>query len=104
MWIPLKQTVTVVKPSSTDGWGVEVPGKTAVLKARVSEETRVVKNRHGEEAVSSMTIYLDRLADVTYDDTIQYTNELGVEIKRKPISIQPKRWINGKAVLTEVNV
>ncbi|MEK4360810.1 hypothetical protein NYE48_27775 [Paenibacillus sp. FSL M7-1455] len=51
-----------------------------------------------------MTIYLDRLADVTYDDTIQYTNELGVEIKRKPISIQPKRWINGKAVLTEVNV
>lgn len=100
----LKQTVTVTKPASRDGWGVLIPGKSVDLRARVSEETRVVTNNLGEEAVSSMTIYLDKMADVSYDDTITYTNELGVEIKRKPISIQPKRFINGKAIITEVYV
>lgn len=51
-----------------------------------------------------MTIYLDKLADVSYDDEITYTNELGVTIKRKPIAIQPKRGLSGKALITEVNV
>lgn len=102
--IPLNQTVTVTKPSSTDGWGVPIPGSIAVLKARVSEGTRVVTNRYGDEAVSSMTVFLDKLADVAYDDTITFTNELGVTIERTPISIQPKRGVNGKAILTEVFV
>lgn len=103
-WIPLKQTVIITKPASKDGWGVVIPGVSTIVKARVSEETRVIKNNLGEEAVSNMTIYLNRLADVSYDDTITFTNELGVTINRKPMLIQPKRWINGKAVLTEVYV
>lgn len=102
--VPLKQTVTVTKPAFADGWGVLIPGAANVLKARVSEGTRVVTNRYGDEAVSSMTVLLDKLADVSYDDTITYTNELGVTIERTPISIQPKRGINGKAILTEVFV
>lgn len=102
--IPLRQTVYITKPAYTDGWGVVIPGVTTIHKARVSEETRVVKNNLGKEAVSSMTIFLDKLADVSYDDTITYTNELGVKIERKPISIQPKRNISGRAILTEVFV
>ncbi|MEK3776851.1 hypothetical protein MHB85_20320 [Paenibacillus sp. FSL K6-4396] len=51
-----------------------------------------------------MTILLDKLPDITYDDTITYTNELGVTIARKPVAIKPRRMLSGRPVLTEVNV
>lgn len=102
--IPLKQSVIVTKPAGVDGWGVAIPGATTTLSARVSERTHKVNNQLGEESLSSMTVYLDKLADISYDDVITYTNELGVEIVRKPIAIEPKRGLNGKALLTEVHV
>lgn len=102
--IPLKQTITVSKATVSDGWGGRVPGATLTLKARVSEETNVVTNQAGEEAVTSLRITLDKLADISYDDAITYTNELGVTVTRSPVKIEPKRGLNGKALLTEVYV
>jgi hypothetical protein len=100
----MRQTVHVTKAGVSDGWGQPMPGETVEYKARVTDEVKVVKNNLGKEAVSSMTILIDKLPDISYDDTITYTNELGVEIKRKPIAIQPKRMLSGRAVITEVNV
>lgn len=102
--IPLKQTVIVTKPGTSDGWGGAVPGAKVMYKARVTDETKIVKNRLGEEAVSSMTIIFDKLPDIRYDDVITYTNELGDTIERTPLAIEPKRMLNGKPIITEVYV
>lgn len=102
--IPLKQTIVVTKADGSDGWGGTVPGEEITFKARVTESTKIVTNKAGEEAVASLHILLDKLADISYDDVITYTNELDVTVTRGPLKIGVKRGIGGKAVLTEVFV
>ncbi|MGF9711627.1 hypothetical protein [Paenibacillus naphthalenovorans] len=102
--IPMKQTVTVTKAGASDGWGKTAPGADITYKARVVEETNVVTNQAGEEAVASLRITFDKLPDITYDDAITYTNELGVTVKRPPVSIKVKRGMGGKPLITEVYV
>ncbi|WP_339273724.1 hypothetical protein MKY59_21340 [Paenibacillus sp. FSL W8-0426] len=102
--VAMKQRITVTKAGTSDGWGDVTEGAIVEYKARVTEETKTVVNSYGEEAVSSMTILLDKLPDISYDDTITYENELGVRIERKPIAIKPCRMLSGRAVITEVNV
>lgn len=102
--VPMKQIITVNKAAGTDGWGDVVAGDILTLKARVVEETKVITASSGREAVTSLHITLDKLAEVTYDDTITFTNENGVTVERKPLSITVKRGISGKPILTEVYV
>lgn len=103
--IPLKQRVIVRPPDGLpDKWGQTKPTDPVEYRARVSEEIRVVTNQYGEEAVASMTIYFDKLPDISYDHVIEYENEIGVKIARKPVSIEVKRHINGKPLLTLVGV
>lgn len=102
--IPLRQTITVTKAGESDGWGGVNGDADFTLPARVSEEMNTVTNQVGEEAVTTLRIYLDRLPDITYDDVITYTNELDVTVARKPVKIEVKRSIGGKALLTEVYV
>lgn len=102
--VPLKQNVTITKPGADDGWGGTTPGAVIPYKARVTEETNVVTNQYGEEATTSLRIILDKLPEISYDDVILYENELGVKVERKPVSIEVKRGLNGKALLTEVFV
>ncbi|MEW9697947.1 hypothetical protein [Paenibacillus sp. SI8] len=102
--IPLKQSVIITKAGSSDGWGGVVDGGPVTLKARVVEETKVITASNGQEAVTSLRVTLDKLANVSYDDTITYTNENGVTVTRKPLGIEVKRGIGGKPLLTEVFV
>ncbi len=102
--IPMKQTVIVTKAGALDGWAEPTPGEEITYKARVTEETNVVTNELGKEAVAKLRITLDKLADISYDDVITYTNELDVTVKRKPLSIAPKRMLNARAIVTEVYV
>lgn len=102
--VPLRQTVTITKAGVIDDWGDVVPGDELTLKARVTEETKTIPASTGLEAVTALKIYLGKLADISYDDTITYTNENGVTVVRKPITIDVKRGLNGKALLTEVYV
>lgn len=102
--IPLKQSVTITRPGLDSGWGHAAPGEVIPLKARVVEETRVVKNEVGEEVISSMSAIFDKLPSISYGDILTFTNEFGVTVSRKPLSIEPRRGISGKAVLTEVFV
>lgn len=100
--IPLKQEVTIHRGGSTDDWGYPLPGEIITYKARVDEKTEVVQNQAGEEVVTGVQIWLDKLADIRYSDEICYIDELERETKRKPVKIEPVRGINGKAVLTTV--
>lgn len=100
--IPLKQSVTVERYLDDDEWGENGTMLTFDLKCRVDEGAKLVKDRAGNEVVSSAQILFNKLADVRFDDYVVYTNELGVTVREKPIAISPIRMINGKAALTEV--
>lgn len=100
--IPLRQKITVYKSGGIDEWGYEVPGETIEMNARVDEITEVVTNFAGEEAVTGVQVTLNKMAGIHYNDEISYTDELGRNIKRKPVKIEPIRGINGKAILTVV--
>lgn len=111
--IPMKQTVTVIPTSKENDWGEAVPGEPYTLKCRIQEgEKRVtgasniggVHRREAEEVVSVAQFYFDKLALIKHGDTIEYTNESGVIYRYTPISIEIKRSLSGKPVLTVVNV
>ncbi|QIG62525.1 hypothetical protein [Sporosarcina phage Lietuvens] len=100
--IPLKQRAIIHKPGEENEWG-EVAGLPPItLKCRADERTDIVKNNLGQEVVSGVQLMFDKLPDIAYDDVIEYTNELGVTVKRKPVKIEPIRMVNGKTTLTQV--
>ena len=100
--IPLKQTVLIHKPAIVDDWGEVTAHPPITLKCRADEKTEVVKNPQGAEVVSGVQLMFDKLPAISYDDVIEYTNEIGVAVKRKPVKIEPIRMPNGKPTLTAV--
>lgn len=100
--IPLKQTATIYKPDIVDDWGEVTSHPPITLKCRADEKTVVTKNPQGAEVVSSVQLMFDKLPAISYDDVIEYKNELDVTIKRKPENIEPIRMISGKPTLTQV--
>jgi len=100
--LPMKQTVKITRPGVVDEWGEGGAPTVFTLKCRVDETTKVVQNQFGEQVVAGMEIMFDKLANVRYSDVIEYTDELGVTVKRNPIKIEPVRMINGKAAMTAV--
>ncbi|MBU5211069.1 hypothetical protein MHI39_20195 [Heyndrickxia sp. FSL K6-6286] len=101
--IPLKQIITVIRKGEPDRWGNSTE-ETFVLKCRVDEGSKLVRNTLGQEVVAGMEITLDKLADIRYTDEIEYTDELNRTIKKAPIKIEVIRWISGKPKLTVVYV
>jgi hypothetical protein len=111
--IPMKQTIILQLPGTTDDWGETIPGERKTYKCRLQEGTKLVRATtnsggvHGvgtEEVVSSAQVYLDKLVDVPLDATLEYTDENGKLHIYHPISIEVKRGLNGKALMTIVNV
>lgn len=100
--IPLKQTATIRKPDEVDKWGNVTPSEPFDLNCRADEVTEVVKNQLGNEVVSSVQLLFDKIPNISYDDEIEFTNELDVTIRRKPVNIEPYRMPNGKPTLTAV--
>lgn len=101
--LPLKQTVILKRKGEVDRWGNEItPPVEKPMKCRIDEGSKVVQNSLGEEVVAGMEITFDKLADIQYTDTLEYTNELGKTIVRNPIRVEVVRAINGKPLLTVV--
>lgn len=105
--IPLNNEITVTRGGDIDDWGNPTASVIFSLKCRVDEGSKVTVSKSGgmntsETVVASAKIIFDKLEDIQYTDEIAFTNELGQTIKRKPISINVKRMINGKPILTEV--
>lgn len=99
--VPLKQTVTIKRFGEPDRWG-EATETSFTLKCRVDESSQLVQNQLGDEVVAGMEITFDKLADIRYEDKIQYTNELGFTLERNPKRIEVVRMPSGKPSLTVV--
>lgn len=102
--IPLKHTVTILKAGVEDDWGIPQPGTAINYKCRIDYQTEKVTKADGEEAVASATILIKGLQDVSYGDTVQWTDALNKTYKRKPIQIVPITDLDGKVLFTKVVV
>jgi hypothetical protein len=108
--IPLNQEVQVHKRSDGDAgldeWGNMIPNEPITLKARVDEGSFVTTDKEstqtGKVAVAQVRVLLEGLADIGYDDEVEFVNELGYVVKKKPIRISVKRNFASKPELTEV--
>lgn len=111
--IPLKQTITVIRPQGQDDYGRPLEPIRLEVKCRFEEGSKAVRRYSSiaganqtmsEEVVSSATITLDKLADINYSDDIEYTNEAGHVTLYSPLKIDITRNIAGKPIMTEVYV
>lgn len=101
--VPMKQTV-IRKRKTGDEWDGTLTESNTPMKCRFSEGTKLVTSLNGDEVVSTAAIYFDKLADVKPTDTFEFTNEANVTRSYIPISIEIKRGLNGKPMLTVVSV
>ncbi|MGM1023547.1 MAG: hypothetical protein ACQEXV_24175 [Bacillota bacterium] len=108
--IPLRQTVTIKsKLGTTDRFNRVEYGPPISYKCRIVEKSTLVRTKSlgyttGAEAVSSAQIMLDKFVAVSMDDEISYTDEAGNARHYQPLTIEVKRGLNGKALLTVVYV
>lgn len=108
--IPLKQTVTIKHATgATDRFNRPDYGSPVSLKCRFQESAKLVRTRSmgmttSAEAVSSAQITLGGFVSITMDDEISFTDEAGKTQSYKPLSVEVKRGLNGKALLTIVYV
>lgn len=116
--VPLKNPATIT-PIIRDEWERDVEGTPYTLKCRIQEGTKLVRSAsdtngvHGvtaQETVSTAQLYFDKLArapngePIKLTDKFTITDEYGNTRTYTPISIEIKRGLNGKALLTVVNV
>ncbi|MEK5396021.1 hypothetical protein [Paenibacillus sp. FSL K6-2859] len=103
--IPLRQTVIITPVGGFDpDYNEPIPGVPYAVKCRFSEGVKLVRNQHGAEVASVGTFIFDKLPDISLSDTFTYTNELLAETTYTPIAISVKRALNGKPLITEVDV
>jgi hypothetical protein len=113
--IPLKQTVRIKRPGTVDKWGNPTAPTQFTLPCRIVEGVKLTRRMssvgtggtvavNAEEVVSTAQIFFDKLADIQLTDEIYYTDDNGKTRLYKPLSIEVKRGLNGKALLTVVNV
>lgn len=101
--IPLRQTVTVRKPAGLDAWGEPLLGQEQAYRCRIDSTSEVVVTRDGKEVVSRATILIKGVADVGYDDQLEWSDELGHQVER-PVNISVLRDFGGKPLFTKVVV
>jgi len=106
-YFPTKQTITITRGTGElDIFGKRTGEEIFTKKCRAIEGSHLTVDKTvqaaGATIVCDLKILLDKLADITYDDDIEYINELGTIYRGKPKSIKVQRDFGGKAVLTEV--
>lgn len=111
--IPLKQTITVYPAGNGDDPWNAAPPDPYTLKCRIQEGTKLTRRATSSggvstldsgEVVSTAQIYLDKLANIGETDEIEYEDENGLVRRYYPLSVEVKRNLAGKPILTVVNV
>ena len=105
--VPLKQTVTRRRAvGDLDMWGKPEGIEETELKCRAVEGSHTTTDRnsqmHGATIVVDLKLLLDKLADIGYEDEIEYVNEAGTIYKGNPKNITIQRDFTGKPLLTVV--
>lgn len=103
-WVPMKDEIKITKIEGIDGWGEPIWGETLEVKGRISEQTKLVINKNGEEIAARYTIYFAPNVIINYGDKIEFTDSSGLEISGEPISIKAIKDFGGKVILRKVSL
>ncbi|MCU5554821.1 hypothetical protein OCB15_17925 [Bacillus cereus] len=107
--VPMKQTVTRYRQvGDLDIWGKPEKIEETALKCRAVEGSHAITDRssqmHGATIVVDLKLMFDKLADIQYDDKLEYVNESGTAYKGSPRNITVQRDFSGKPLITVVYV
>ncbi|SCV23882.1 Uncharacterized protein BCRIVMBC845_06479 [Bacillus cereus] len=107
--VPMKQIVTRYRQvGDLDIWGKPEKVEETTLKCRAVEGSHTTTDRNsqvqGATIVVDLKLMLDKLADITYDDKIEYINESGTAYKGSPKNITIQRDFSGKPLITVVYI
>ncbi|MEI5921042.1 hypothetical protein WBU96_28320 [Bacillus albus] len=105
--VPLKQIVTRRRAiGDLDIWGKPAEIETVELKCRAVEGSHTTTDRNsqvqGATIVVELKLLLDKIADIGYEDEIEYINESGTVYKGSPKNIKIQRDFSGKPLMTTV--
>lgn len=105
-YIPLNDSITVIKNNGLDEWGEPTAGIRTAYKARLNYSTNAksMGGVKGTEVVSSLKVILSGLPEVTYEDTLEYTDKLGNVKEYKPVNISFIEDISGNVLYTVIEV
>jgi len=59
-----------IKTNTFDEWGAKTSTTQSNIKARLEDETKIVRNKDGQEVASNGYFFIDKDAVLTYDTTI----------------------------------
>lgn len=102
--IPLKQTVTVKKSGALDEWGLPTQDESVVYKCRIDDSSELVRDKDGNEVVGRATILIKGVANITYDDVLEWIDDFGNTRLEKPLNILVIKDLSGKPLFTKVVV
>lgn len=104
--IPMFDEITIITSGGLDDWGLPTAGKeiTVDCQIRYNTDRNSVVSGNGDEVVYTADIYLDYDVGIDYDSVIKFIDAGGKEVKKKPISIDPKRDFWGEPILKQVTI
>lgn len=98
--ITFNQSVVVEQSTGEiDDWGNPINKESVNLACRFDQTVKTVRNRNGEEVVSSGRFIFDGEVDIKPTTVLFYNNE-----SYYPLSIEQQQGITGRVLRTVVNV
>ena len=92
--------ITVLKWEGTDSWGEPESGSSVELKGYVEWKTRLVRDRKGEEVVSSVTVYLPkRKTDAALGRPLLHEDSIMINVSSIPAATYGNIAIAGRAII-----
>lgn len=97
----------------TDEWDRPVTGEPFTLKCRFQQGTKLVRSASGtsgvhgvtaQEVVSVGAFIFYKNPNLSYDDKLTYIDDHGNQLEYRPLNISIKPWLNGKSLITVVDV
>lgn len=104
--LPMRDLIILSNSGGYDDWGlpIEKPPLGIYGNYRYNTTRSKIITDNGDEIVYSADVYLPYDTDISYDTTIQFVDELGTEVAKKPITIQHKRDVWGSPMVLRVVV
>lgn len=104
--LPLNEVITLKGSDGLDDWGLPVKAEPRDVAAhcRYNTQRKTIPTASGTEVVYTADIYLPFSTDINYETTVEFIDDGGLEISKKPLSIQRKKDFWGGPVILKVVV
>lgn len=104
--LPMYEKVTLTGGTGLDDWGLPIKGEPVEVDAhyRYNTERKAIATSDGDEVVYTADIYLPFDTGINYDSTVEFIDDLGETVSKKPLSVQHKKDFWGSPVILKVVV